>query len=374
MKQPDNIFNLLPPLEKTRSISLKQNDVLITVAGFEARHLAAAKCLTKGTTGEAIILTYKPNDNRNDFDELTRELRLRGIRIREANIVKYDRFKPNYFTQNLKRSLTKIKRLHVILDISAMSKLAILLCLDVCRELNLAVSIHYAEATSYGPPKVAYDKAKVECSINRPSVQIYTGVQGVLRVPRFTSVAMQGQPTAAIAFMSFNEELIQALLNSVYPSRLFLVNGKPPRLKWREEATAWIHESLLKEWPCVDNPMFKGLPTRTASTLDYRESFAILRKLYWDLAIDHRVLLAPTGSKMQTISCFLIAALHPDVHIEYPTPDGFLDLYSEGIGDQWIVNFSPLGTYILELKKLEKIEKLDVPQLKENIPKSLLVL
>jgi hypothetical protein len=374
VKQSDSILKLLPPLKAVQAMSLKQNDVLITAAGFEARHLAAAKCLTKGANGEAIILTYKPNDNRNDFDKLACELRLKGVRVREVNIVKYDRFKPNFFTENLKHSLISVKGRHVILDISAMSKLAILLCLDVCRELNLAVTVHYAEAISYGPPQEAYEKAKAERSINRPSVQIYTGVQGVLRVPRFSSVAMQGQPTAAIAFMSFNEELIQSLLNSVYPSRLFLINGKPPRLKWREKATAWIHESLLKEWPEVDNPICDGLPTRTASTLDYRESVAILRTLYWNLAIDHRVLLAPTGSKMQTISCFLIAALHPDVHIEYPTPDGFLDLYSEGIGGQWFVKFSPLGNYISELKKTEKMSRLDVPQIVENIPKSLLAL
>jgi len=371
VKHSDSILKLLPPLEAIKTISLKQNDVLITVAGFEARHLAAAKCLTKKANGEAIILTYKPYDGRNDFDELACELRLKGIRVREVNIVKYDRFKPNFFTENLKRNLIRLRGRRVVLDVSAMSKLAILLCLDVCRELNLPVTVHYAEAVSYGPPREAYEKAKAERSINRPSIQIYTGVQGVLRVPRFSSVAMQGQPTAAIAFMSFNEELIQALLNSVYPSRLFLINGKPPQLKWREEATAWIHESLLKEWLDVDNPIIDGLPARTASTLDYRESVAVLRNLYWNLAIDHRVLLAPTGSKMQTISCFLIAALHPDVHIEYPTPEGFLDLYSEGVGNQWIVNFGPLETYILELKKLEKSERLDVPQIVETIPKSL---
>lgn len=363
MNRVDNILNLLPALKKTRSILLHQNTVLVTVAGFEDRHLAAIKVLASGATGEAIILNYKPNDSRNDFDSLATELRLKGVRIRDKNVLDYNRFKPERFAENLKRRLKAQRALHVVLDISAMSKLAILLCLDVCRELNLAVTVHYSEAIRYGPSKKDYEKAKAESALHRPSIQIYTGVQGVLRVPRFSSVAMQGQPTAAIAFMSFNEELIQALLNCVYPARLFLINGKPPRLKWREEATAWIHEPLLHEWPTTDNPMRNGLPARTASTLDYRQLLAILRQLYWDLAVDHRILLAPTGSKMQTISCFLITALHPDVHIEYPTPQGFLNLYSEGIGDHWTVEFGSLGTFISELEKIERKMWLDVPRI-----------
>ena len=358
MNRVDNILNLLPAPKKTQSISLQQNTVLVTVAGFEDRHLAAAKCLTKKSGGEVIIIIYKPYDDRNDYEGLADQLRLKGSRITDENNVEYDRFRPQLFPDKLKRSLKRIKALHVILDISAMSKLAMLLCLDVCRELNVSVTIHYAEAINYGPSKEKYEKAKAERSIHRPSIQIYTGVQGVLRVPQFSSVAMQGQPTAAIGFMSFNEELIQALLNCVYPARFFLINGKPPRLKWREEATAWIHEKLLKEWPASDNPIRDGLPIRTACTLDYREAFAILYRLYWQLAIDHRILLAPTGSKMQTLSCFLITTIHPDVHVEYPTPNGFLDLYSEGVGDQWTVDFGPLGTYTSKLETAERMERL----------------
>jgi hypothetical protein len=361
MKRTEHICRLLPALEETHPISLGENEVIITFAGFEDRCLAAAKILSPGATGKAIVLTYKPHDARNDFDGLARELTSKGLSIKDANIIAYDRFNPHPFADNLKRCLSAMATAHVVLDISAMSKLAVLLCLDVCRELNLSVTAHYAEAIRYGPSKVAYEKAKAEQSIHRPSIQIYSGVRGVLRVARFSSVAMQGQPTAAIAFMSFNEELIQALLNCVYPARLFMINSKPPRLRWREAATAWIHEPLLKEWPALDNPVCDGLPLRTASTLDYRHSFAIMRDLYWELTVDHRVLLAPTGSKMQAVGCYLLTALHPDVHVEYPTPQGFLDLYSEGIGRQWIVRLGRLASLSESLNRAERKERLDVP-------------
>lgn len=355
------ILDLLPPPEEAHAISLSQQETLVTAAGFEDRRLAASNLLSTPAKGEAIILVYKPHDTRNDFDGLARELTSRGLRIRDDSTVTYDRFSPHAFADDFKACLRSKNTAHVILDISVMSKLAVLLCLDACRELNLAVTVHYAEAINYGPSQSAYEKAKSEHSIHRPSVQIYTGVRGVLRVARFSSVAMQGQPTAAIAFMSFNEELIQALLNCVYPARLFMINGKPSRLQWREAATAWIHEPLLKEWPAGDNPLSDGLPMRVASTLDYRESLAILRELYWRLTVDHRVLLAPTGSKMQTLGCYLLTALHPDVHLEYPTPQGFLDLYSEGIGAQWFVRFGQLGSLTEAMCRAERKERLDVP-------------
>ena len=46
-----------------------------------------------------------------------------------------------------------------------------------------------------------------------------------------TQRQQQGQPTAALAFMSFNDALTQVVLNTVDPARLFLINCKPPKLQ-----------------------------------------------------------------------------------------------------------------------------------------------
>jgi hypothetical protein len=176
---------------------------------------------------------------------------------------------------------------------------------------------------------------------------------------------MQGEPSAAIAFMSMNEMLTQALLSAVYPSRLFLINGHPPVHQWRERATAWIHEQLIQEWPDQDNPMKQGpdgewLPERTTSTLDYRETTEMIRELYWKLALNYRIILAPTGAKMQTVGAFIARAMHPDMHVEYPTPKGFLDFYSRGIGSKWIVDFGRLGDFVSRLREQDIQEHLTV--------------
>lgn len=359
----NKIAALLPPLKRLANPYLRAGEVLITSGGFEDRALSAAETLKCRGSGCAVILDYRPYDKRNRIQKIRSLLRDNGFS--QVITSEYDRFNPDKFPQSLTTSLAELRASRIILDISAMSKLAIILCLDVCREMNCDVRFFYAEAREYGPSRAKFESARDRKDLHQPSMQIYTGVKGVIRVTRLSSVSMQGQPTAAIAFMSLNELLTQALLDVAYPSRLFLINGKPPDHTWREQATAWIHEQLRQEWPEEDNPIYragknKGLPQRTTSTLNYRETVRVLLDLYWKLAVDHRILLAPTGSKMQAVGCFFAKALHPDIHIEYPTPNGFLDLYSEGIGKKWVGHFGKLRDRIETFRRIERKTHLSV--------------
>jgi hypothetical protein len=176
---------------------------------------------------------------------------------------------------------------------------------------------------------------------------------------------MQGQPTAAIVFMSFNDALTQSLLNTVYPGRLFLINGRPPLHSWREAATAWVHDQVRREWEednpvQLDNATGLAMPLRSASTLDYRESVILLVELYWQLSASHRVLLAPAGSKLQAIACYLVKSLHPDIHIEYPSPEGFVPEYSFGIGDRWVVSLGVISKKISAINEVERHAFLEI--------------
>jgi hypothetical protein len=80
--------------------------------------------------------------------------------------------------------------------------------------------------------------------------------------------------------------------------------------------------------------------------LDYRETLSLLIQLYWQLSATHRVLLAPAGSKMQAVGCYFAKALHPDIHIEYPSPEGFLPEYSSGISGRWSINLGRLSALV----------------------------
>src|SRR5208282_2349346 len=97
-----------------------------------------------------------------------------------------------------------------------------------------------------------------------------------------------------------------------------------PQNKWRQQVISSINR--LDKIPEAER--FQ------TSTLDYRETLDCLLKLYADHGERERLLLSPTGSKMQTVAVGIFRALIEDVQIVFPTPVSYLkpDGYTLGIG------------------------------------------
>ncbi len=345
----------MPALIAVNQLPIGSDEVAVHAPGFEKRTLSVLDVLVPTPGASAVLLDYRPFNPSNRLAQVRSELNAKGMAVSD---IQYDRFDPTEYPDALRHRLVENRARHAVIDVSTMSKLAVILTLKVCYDLDLQVTLLYSEAETYGPSQQEFETARDNNEIHRPTLQIFTGVHGVVRAGSVASVAMQGQPTAALVFMSFNDALTQVLLNTVYPSRLLLINGRPPIHSWREQATAWIHDEVRREWES-DNPMITNghggtLPARAVSTLDYRETVALLIELYWELSETHRVLLAPAGSKMQAVGCFFAKALHPDVHIEYPSPEGFLSQYSDGVGNKWML---PLGRLKMLIDKIGAAER-----------------
>jgi hypothetical protein len=363
---PASLAELLPPLESCERLPLEAGDVVIHAPGFEDRTMAVADAVLPSPGASAILLDYLPFNAKNRLSDVRQALITGGVEIVDDDILKYHRFEPGDFETRLRMRLVARGARHAVVDISTMSKLEMILVLNVCHALGLCVRILYSEAVEYGPSEEEFKSARQNNEIHRPTLQVFTGVHGVVRVDSLASVAMQGQPTAALVFMSFNDALTQVLLNTVYPGRLFLINGHPPVHSWREEATAWIHDQVRREWE-EDNPVQPAvdggvpMPKRVVSTLDYRETVSLLLQLYWELSANYRVLLAPAGSKLQAVGCYLVKALHPDIHIEYPSPEGFLPYYSSGVGARWVLDLGQLSERLSAISDAERREYLEIP-------------
>lgn len=354
----------LPLLRPLTAVAASDGDVLVHAPGFEDRTFGVMDAFGRGDGLKCILLDYRPANPRNQLSAVRRRLVGIGAVCGTEDIVTYDRFRPGDFERCLRERLVAAHAVRVTVDISTMSKLAILLALGVCRELDLCVRVVYTEAETYGPSVDEFRSARVRNEIHRPTLQVFDGVHGVVRVASLASVAMQGRPTAALVFMSFNDALTQVLLNTVYPSRLLLIGGRPPVHSWREGAMAWIHDQVRREWE-GDNPVTDGrdgvvVPRRSVSTLDYRESVGLLVDLYWELSATHRILLAPAGSKMQALGCWLVKSLHPDIHVEYPSPEGFLPEYSSGMARQWCLSLGRVRGLLSELEAEERRSYLGV--------------
>jgi hypothetical protein len=196
------------------------------------------------------------------------------------------------------------------------------------KECKFNLFIIYCEPEDYAPSQDVFYEYLEKQQI--ASIAPSSGFRQVIRTPLLSSTVMQDAPTVAVGFTSFNEQLLRALLSSLNPTNLFLINSIPPSLFWRAQATLLVHKDIIREYN-YDNPIDKydGLLKRRSSTLFYQETVDIIASIYIKYCYTHRIVIAPTGSKMQAIACGLIKACCHDVHIEYPTPESyFIDNYS----------------------------------------------
>jgi len=351
---------ILPKLRPVTELLLQGGEVFIAAGGFEERGVGFARIVESRNVshGDALIVEYVPYNAKNKLKEICSVLTKKGC---NPSVITYDRYAPEGFDLSLRDRLRKLESGAVCLDISGMSRFAMMIIMDVVRELNLCLRVVYSEACEYAPSRKDFEAAKETGQQHLPTSFIHTGVYDVLHVSRLSSIRMQSQGTVLIAFDSFNEALCQALVNVINPARLILVNGQPPRkeLAWREEATAYVHQFLRKEWGIEgDND-----PIKTTSTLYYEETYRLLTELYWKLSDSHRIILAPTGSKMQTIGSYLVRAVHNDIHIEYPTVQGFFaEKYSTGIREYWQVDFGEMGDFVRDMRQREVKTYLGLPE------------
>ena len=296
--------------------------LLIAAEGFEERSIYWLHSLPVDLFfDDAYVCKYKP-EKKARLGELLDEIVPRTIN--EPRQIEFHRFEPTFFEIQMHDLLKDNAHSYeeIVIDVSVMSKLLIIIILWLLREYSGCIKIIYSEPEDYAPKFDEYEKQK---HIHGKSLVLPSyGVHEVIRTPQLSSIIMQRYPALVLAFTSFNEQLIRALLSSINPSRLFLVNGVPPALSWREKATSEIHEKLAREYShdnLFDNTT--GSLVRKTSTLYYYETFALLSDIYKQYCCEYRIVVAPTGSKMQSVACALFKICCPDIHIEYPTPESF---------------------------------------------------
>jgi hypothetical protein len=350
---------MLPELKSIKKLALKPGEVFISAGGFEERALAIPSMLSKPESHEgiAVVLEYLPHNENNKLNEAVSALHQSCSQVETEQ---YDLHHPEGFDEVLTNRLRGLNARAVCLDVSGMSRLAIMIIIDVLREMNVPLRVVFAEACEYGPSREEFETAKKGSEQHLPTSFIHTGMHDVLHVRRLSSVRMQSNATLLIAFDSFNEALCQALLNMINPSRFILINGRPPRekLRWRGEATQYVHHFLRKEWNLEDD----NEPVKTTSTLYYAETYELLTSLYWRFSAEHRIVLAPTGSKMQTLGSYLMRGVHEDIHVEYPAVAGFFaDKYSQGVREIWEIDFGNMGDFVSRLRQQEIVSHLGLP-------------
>jgi len=315
-----------PALEPADSLKLDSGDCLVLCAGFEDRAVAFLKdAASQSGRFRVLLIDYLPFMNENRRSQIHDICRAAGIAY---SVLTYDRQDPSGFGDSFPNALGPVHgRLYI--DVSGMSRLLIvqiLVSLGIRTFGFSRTTVLYAEATEYPPNHQEVREALSKSDVD-PLYSIMllsSGVFDVMVVPELLSISLDGQQARLIAFPSFNTDQLTALRTELQPSRYSIIHGDPPapENKWRTEAIAKLNHT--------DN--LKGEEDFTTDTLDYRETLNRLLEIYRLHGATERILIAPTGSKMQTVAVGIFRAFVRDVQIVYPTPSAFTSPTSYTIG------------------------------------------
>lgn len=311
-----------PGLEEVGLVDIERSECLLVCAGFEERAVEVARRACSDGSGFGLaVVKYRPEYRENRLGELRALGRQAGCRIEE---VVYDRESP----AGIGRQLCQIAEQYagVTIDVSGMSRLLIVQLLTALLASEVErVGVAYCEADEYPPPQEQFERDRT----NRRGTPSYlsSGIFEIAAAPELASVAMVEEAVRLIAFPSFDPSQFSNLIHELQPTYVDVVHGRPRATsnRWRREAIAELNADTLR-----------GLQQRSeheVGTLDYRETLRLLLKIYGERSMLDRLLLAPTGSKMQAVAVGVARAVLYDIQIVYPTPRVFTepDGYTRGV-------------------------------------------
>ena len=321
--RPDEQLSLIdwPELEPIYDIVLGSGDCFMVGAGFENRALAGLERACKMSQDFHVALVrYLPKIEENQEVACLALCKESGLGVKEFV---YDRERPPSIGPLLASYLSRFDR--VFMDISGMSRLLIVQAIVALIESRVKFHILYAEAETYPPLQEEYEEART-CDGPSPSF-ISSGIFEIVSSPELSSVAMLGGAIRLISFPSFDPIQLSNLVQEVQPTHTNIVHGIPPseEMAWRTEAIDQLNKSTMGALQRVE--------IHKASTLDYRETLNLILELYRKYSAFDRILIAPTGSKMQAVAIGILRGALADLQIVYPTPLQFVnpDRYTEGV-------------------------------------------
>lgn len=303
-----------------------RKDCLLMCAGFEDRAIETIRRISEVQRAEFSlgVISYLPEQEENKTEELNGIFR--NVNFRKLKKFIYDRERPSGIGEELRHYLRSFSK--VFIDISGMSRLLIVqILVALIRERNLPISIIYGEPEEYLPSQIKFEKDYKDNSKTSFPSYISSGIFEIAATPELSSTSMSGEAIRLIVFPSFDSIQLTNLLQELQPTYSEFIYAVPPNEinKWRIEAVRQINRQSLDE--------VKKKINHTVSSLDYRETLKTLFLIYAKRSMFDRLVLAPTGSKMQAVAVGLFRAILDDVQIVYPTPQTFLqpDKYTIGL-------------------------------------------
>lgn len=345
-----------PSIEHLDILKIPEGSVYIGVAGFEERCFTfLEQCSTENVKFQNVIgIKYEPFDERNDIKKFE-EFAIKVSPKSKFEWITYDRRNPEDFSN----SITNIEELwelaeNIVIDISGMSKFLIVVLLYELKNYSGNIHIIYCEAEIYHPLKEDYESKKEDFVEDTFPSFLTANVYKIVTTTELSSTSMQGYPFLIIAFPTFNYKEMYTLLNEITPQYLIKIEGNPREKhnQWRLEALRWINRKLDSDF----DPNIKGIYKKELSTFDYVKTIEILNEIYEKHKYTHKCIIAPTGSKLQTLGVVLFKQMYPEIQLVYPVTTKFSEEYTEGCTEIWHIKFENFSEFMMKLANFRRAE------------------
>ena len=330
-----------PEVREVDVPSVSEGDVMVLCGGFEERAVAILKRLCEvGRRGfRLVLIMYRPEYRANRVEEIEDLARQGGLAVQRCT---YDRHSPAGIGRRLYELSTGGGRVWV--DVSGMSRLLIVqTLLGLLAEGGVDVSIMYGEAAEYRPTQERFEDDLNSGVSGQGMSYLSSGIYEVAATPELGSVSMVGEAMRLIAFPSLDPAQLKNLVEELQPTYAELVHGMPPagENRWRPDAIKKINRVTLAE--------LQGAKEYSVSTRDYRATLNALLEIYANRSMFDRIVVAPTGSKMQAVGVAMFRLALDDVQVVYPTPLRFKEerAYTLGVGQVYQLDV-PAGPWNAE--------------------------
>ena len=314
-------------LHPISEFSLGKDDCIVVGAGFETRALAGLKRASQVSADFNVVLVrYLPKIQENQGLESIEYCKHHGINFQEFL---YDRESPSGMGVELAEYVERFDR--VILDISGMSRLLIVQTIVALVGLKKEFNVLYTEASVYPPLEQEYSNSDMGNG-SIPSF-ISSGIFEVVSTPELSSVSMLGSAIRLVSFPTFDYIQLSNLVQEIQPTHNDIIHGVPPSkgMAWRTDAIKQLNEPIIRG--------LQRVQSHRASTLDYRDTLKLILDIYEQFSVFDRIVIAPTGSKMQSVAIGILRGILTDLQIVYPTPLMFVDPehYTEGVRQMYLL-------------------------------------
>lgn len=349
MKKIDRVLEELniELLDNSFKEEFSNDDLYICALGFEDRCICGTKLLSElGYKSNKILLfKYKTHIEENEKNREELVNLFNKICLNSHEELEHDLEIAARFDRSFERFLDKIlneksnKKLSITFDISSGTTSLILQVLNKLYEYEAVVKIIYTEALLYYPTREFWEKNRNRWQELEREEIMFHGVKLVKVLPQLEGISFPGNQSLLIAFPTFKRSRLGGVIDKLRPSRCAWLIGDPhlEENSWRAEAIQTINEGLFGPRDYIEK----------ITTFDYKEVLKKLIEIYENenANYNYNVIIAPLGSKLQSLAVILFSILYKDIMIVSSTPQRWIPKqYTVGCRDVWFI--------ALDLKKI----------------------